>query len=1177
MKNKSILSALFLTLTGTSGFSQIVVTNTQTPQELVMDVLTGSGVIISNVEFNYSIPLATSVQTMCGYFDATGTTFPLTEGVILASGNCALAVGPNSSGSATDNTGVAVDPNDLDLNAISAATVNNECILEFDFIPSGDSIVFRYVFGSEEYPEYVFGGFNDAFGFFISGPGFSGPYMGGAENIALVPGTSTPVSIDNVNNGYSGGAPCSETGPCANCAYYTCNAYGELAVEYDGLTTVMIASALVECGETYHIKLALGDAGDAAFDSGVFLEANSFNSNGISVEIASATGSAAITEGCDSAIVMFIRPSDEDTVDLDITYDIGGTATNGVDYPFLDGDITMPTGEDTIAFYITPTADATTEGTETVTISVSYLNSCGDSVTTTAVFDIIDPAPFSLIATDYPIDCPEDSISITVGTSGGVPAFTYDWSTGATTSSAWVPGDIVGTTSYTVDVTDACGESATATIDVTLTPAPVPTIVFNDDVHIVCPGLGADVTSTVVDPYTTPVTYDWSPTGETTSDIFATPSADGWYYLTIFDGCYTVTDSVQFIIGEVDITDIEVIDATDCPGSPTAIPGSIQIFPDNPTWTYEIITYVPPQNSGFFPGLDGGINYIVHVTDDNGCETDTVVYVGLGDNAIDADFILDSLRDITCFGDADGGAFVDNITGGTAPPYTVSWVHTTGVYDITPGVPVGGEDDIDDLIAGIWVVQIVDGDGCAWSYPFTIEEPEEFTLEIISNEPSCYGFNDGSVTADVNGGNGGNIFVIEDDAGNQLNIGNSNTANTLATGWYYITVTDDKGCEVTGAIFIDQPGMIDLDWTIGQPQCYGEESGIVTVDTVFNYSGAFDMISYYWNPNPTGTNGVGANVLNHLGEGDYTLTVNDENGCTMVFDFTITYPEEITFAELGVEPAYCRLFPFQSGNGVVYAAATGGTPDYTYEWTNMQTGATTDNTTWGGLNPGDYQIKITDDNGCILYQVVTLDSLNPEAAFTPYGPNFNINGEYCHGLVPLDVSFSNQSINFANPNDPLADTTFFWNFGTEGEDWQVNHNLSDILDTSYTKSGTYTVCLVAQNKNGCTDTACMDLIFCDPLIFEPVNIFTPDGDGINDIFTFEFVSQAVKQINVVIVDRWGVRMAEITDVHQGWNGTDKGGNKVTDGVYFYTYEGMADDGEVFSGQGNIHVVSGGGN
>ena len=130
--------------------------------------------------------------------------------------------------------------------------------------------------------------------------------------------------------------------------------------------------------------------------------------------------------------------------------------------------------------------------------------------------------------------------------------------------------------------------------------------------------------------------------------------------------------------------------------------------------------------------------------------------------------------------------------------------------------------------------------------------------------------------------------------------------------------------------------------------------------------------------------------------------------------------------QFGYEPAYCRVFSYQSGNGVVYAAATGGTPDYTYLWTNLQTGNSEDNTTWGGLNPGNYQITVTDDNGCILTDVITIDSLNPIADFTLTSPEFSSN--YVGNAI-VNVHFVNQSSNYSNPIDPNADTTFFWSFG----------------------------------------------------------------------------------------------------------------------------------------------------
>ena len=196
MKTKSlILSALSL-MFGFVSNAQIIVDNvTQTPEELVQNVLVGSGVVVSNVQFNASVPLAQAVQTQVGEFDATGTTFPIQNGFVMATGDATLCIGPNNSGSFTNNNGVAPDPNDPDLALVGQPfTMNNEAILEFDFVPTGDSIVFNYIFGSDEYHEYSTSSFNDGFGFIISGPGFAGPFLNGGENIAIVPGTTLPAA-----------------------------------------------------------------------------------------------------------------------------------------------------------------------------------------------------------------------------------------------------------------------------------------------------------------------------------------------------------------------------------------------------------------------------------------------------------------------------------------------------------------------------------------------------------------------------------------------------------------------------------------------------------------------------------------------------------------------------------------------------------------------------------------------------------------------------------------------------------------------------------------------------------------------------------------------------------------------------------------------------------------------
>jgi len=460
--------------------------------------------------------------------------------------------------------------------------------------------------------------------------------------------------------------------------------------------------------------------------------------------------------------------------------------------------------------------------------------------------------------------------------------------------------------------------------------------------------------------------------------------------------------------------------------------------------------------------------------------------------------------------------------------------------------------------------------GCTDTYSMPITITTAPTMSILTGTPSCYEFTDGSLTVNTAGG-GPYTYIITNSVGTQINMANTNTVNNIGTGWYYLNVDDGSGCAGIDSVFISQPNQIDIDLNISQPLCYGYNTGLAFVDTVYNHTGNYDDVSFFWNPNPNGLNGLGEDSCVQLGPGSYALTINDVSGCSNVFDFVIAYPDSLYFVQLGVEPAYCRQFYYQSGNGVVFAAASGENPNYSYLWTNLTTGATTSNTTWGGLNPGDYQILVTNNQGCTLTETVTVDSLNPLADFEMSSADFTTLYE---GTAPVDVHFVNQSLYYANPNDPNADTTFFWNFNYDNSTWIISHDINETYDSTYSEGGVYDVCLVAINKNGCSDTLCKKLIIYDPLQFTPINIFTPDGDGINDEFTFINFADAVAEFNCVIIDRWGIQMFEMTNISDTWDGKDKNGDLCTDGVYFYTYSGTADNGDSFEGQGTVQIING---
>ncbi|HEY0593805.1 MAG TPA: choice-of-anchor L domain-containing protein [Thermoanaerobaculia bacterium] len=208
------------------------------------NLLAGAGIQITNVKY-------TGATNAAGTFTGgVAAGFGMESGVILSSGDIKDVVGPNDETGASTNLG---KPGDADLDALIAPrTTNDATILEFDFVAESPNFAIQYMFGSEEYKEWVGSAFNDVFGFFLDG-----------QNIAFVAGSATElVSVNSINH-------------VNNSSYYIDNPTGEgtFDTELDGFTTVLIAAATVTPGATHHIKLAIADATDSALDSVVVLAA----------------------------------------------------------------------------------------------------------------------------------------------------------------------------------------------------------------------------------------------------------------------------------------------------------------------------------------------------------------------------------------------------------------------------------------------------------------------------------------------------------------------------------------------------------------------------------------------------------------------------------------------------------------------------------------------------------------------------------------------------------------------------------------------------------------------------------------------------------------------------------------------------------------------------------------
>ncbi len=194
------------------------------------------------------------------------------------------------------------------------------------------------------------------------------------------------------------------------------------------------------------------------------------------------------------------------------------------------------------------------------------------------------------------------------------------------------------------------------------------------------------------------------------------------------------------------------------------------------------------------------------------------------------------------------------------------------------------------------------------------------------------------------------------------------------------------------------------------------------------------------------------------------------------------FAQDLTLV-VGSEDAYCRLSGDQNGNGVVYAYATGGTPDYTYEWTNLTTGVTHPATTWGGLNVGCYEITVTDMIGTIAKDTVCLDSINPIAEFLVVSAELDSVGWAYIGEAPVTVSFQTVGVPMASP--PFFDTSFI--FRPQGfEPWiAYEDEVGEFTTYEFLYGGVYTATMIAINNNGCTDTAHATISLTGPSSLHP--------------------------------------------------------------------------------------------
>ncbi len=845
--------------------------NLMTPEQLVRNVLVTGCLQTSNIKYGYYKKNTGNTWTwvdhvwstipgdrQMGYFEKGTSNFPIDKGLILATGKISSAMGPNTVGNKSDKMVSAA--NDPDLSKITAKTMYDASTLEFDFVPAGNTLEFKYIFTSEEYIEYCETEFNDAFGFFLSGPGISGTFSNNAVNLATIPG-NIPVSINtihpagtNINN---------VVFPAENESYYMSNPSGSLTMQYDGGTVTLTATYNVTACSTYHIKLSVADASDQQWDGAVFLQAKSFNSEPVTITSINpdygATDFSNIFEGCKPMHLTFERGTTELSEPLLIQLQYSGTAVNGIDVLTSSGEplpseITIPIGQTKVTLDYYAVADGVSEGSETFEIQTLQSCPCDPNAVYILKEIRINETPVSVTAQANNILCNGTSAGvITVGASIGSGNYLYSLNGGTWQNSNLFSGLSQGTYNVSVKDIGSCAD-----------PAYLGNIVLGAPA-IIQANAGADVS--ICSGTTTQlngsggVIYSWSPriglSNYSIPNPIASPTSTTTYTLTVTDANNICTSTDQVVVTVIPSPTILISPPSSeiCAGSNltlTASGGTSYLW--NPTGaTTSEITITPYSNS----------SYSVIGTSLNGCKGIASVDVVVKPIPQNVNAGTDASIALCQTYQLQGSA-----TSSSGGNLIYQWTPATGLSNPNIANPVFTPSSSGSMT---FTLTVTDNNSCSVTDQVIINTATALNTTISGQSNIiCFGTSTGSATVSANGGT-----LPYSYSWNTSPIQTTSTATGLKAGTYTVTVTDAKNCISSSQVVISEP-VSDISFntpTVIDVECTGSNDGKIVVSA----NGGTGSISYTISPD-IGTQSPAGTFSNLIAQ-SYTISATDEKGC----------------------------------------------------------------------------------------------------------------------------------------------------------------------------------------------------------------------------------------------------------------------------------------------------------
>jgi large repetitive protein len=818
-------------------------------------------------------------------------------------------------------------------------------------------------------------------------------------------------------------------------------------------------------------------------------------------------------------------------------------------------------------------------GAGTYTVTVTDAAGCVSSVS----LSISQPSALSLSTSSTNASCGSNNGTASVNASGGTAGYSYQWlpsgQTGATATG-------LNAGSHTVTVTDAAG--CQSVVSVTVNSNNAATITVASTANATCNGSANGSASVSVSGGTPGYTYSWAPQGGNASS--ASNLSAGSYTVTVTDGSGCVS-SVSLSITEPGALSLSTSSTNANCGSSD---GTATVSASGGTPGYSYLWSPSGQTGATATGLSAG-TYSVTITDGAGCQSTASVSV-TSNNA--ATVSVASATNITCNAGTDGSASV-SVTGGT-PGYTYSWAPQGGTGSSASNLP-----------ADTYTVTVTDGAGCVSSITLTLSEPSAIIPAATATGVSCFGGSDGSATVSVSGGTPGYTLLWSTGA-------TSSTITNLPVGQYCVTITDASGCTANACVNVSQNAGLTLTAQGAAAICISQAANLTC-----SASGGTPGYMYNWMPGSMTGSSV---TVTPTVTTTYTVTATDASGCQSAPELiTVTVNPPLSVNASGA--AMCA-----GDSTTLTANASGGDGSYTFTWLPVPVG-NGPSITISPQATTTYTVVVTDACGTPSDSSAVMVTVNqpPTADFQPsimsgcdplavtftdisssscasqvwyFGDGNMVNsgaaantyllpGSYTVSMVCTDANGCIDSVAYVDlitvypqpqaaftvtPASPATMPVEFCvtdnSIAASSYSWSVNGTL---VDTSqgwcYTppSAGTYCFDLIVTSAGGCADTTEQCLIVFDEVSILIPNVFSPNGDGINDIFYIK--NTGLKEVQCEIFDRWGLKVAGFEGVNGGWDGFSFAGVRSHDGVYFYLLRIVTATGEQKEFNGYFHLLS----